>query len=177
MSVKIKHFPGEEIKIKDLEEGKVLFESFRPRARYAWSAGIAISRFLEELKNGRIIASTCNKCRRIMVPPRVYCERCFKLIDGWTYVKDSGIIKTFSVSYIASDASRLKEPIVVAVIELEGASPDVGIVHLLGEYGDWRELKIGMRVQAVWKPSEERVGAITDIKYFKPIKEGGNHEP
>jgi len=26
-------------------------------------------------------------------------------------------------------------------------------------------------VKAVWKPPEEREGAITDIKYFKPIKE------
>jgi uncharacterized OB-fold protein len=33
------------------------------------------------------------------------------------------------------------------------------------------EIKIGMRVKAVWKTPEERVGAITDIKYFKPIKE------
>jgi len=29
-----------------------------------------------------------------------------------------------------------------------------------------------MRVKAVWKPPEQREGAITDIKYFKPIGEG-----
>jgi uncharacterized OB-fold protein len=28
-----------------------------------------------------------------------------------------------------------------------------------------------MRVQAVWKPPEEREGAITDILYFKPLEE------
>jgi len=27
-----------------------------------------------------------------------------------------------------------------------------------------------MRVQAVWKPAEERVGAITDILYFRPLE-------
>jgi len=171
MSAKIKHFPGEEIETKDFREGKVLFESFHPKAKYAWSAGIAISRFLEELKNGRIIATTCSKCKRIMVPPRIYCERCFKPTDGWTYVKDTGVINTFSVSFIAADASRLKEPIVVAIINLDGASEGMGIVHRIEEYGDWREIKIGMRVKAVWKPPEERTGAITDIKYFKPIKE------
>jgi len=32
-------------------------------------------------------------------------------------------------------------------------------------------VKFGMKVKAVWKPKEERVGAITDIKYFKPLKE------
>jgi uncharacterized OB-fold protein len=30
---------------------------------------------------------------------------------------------------------------------------------------------MGMRVQAVWKPPEEREGSVTDILYFKPIKE------
>ncbi|MGB9714626.1 MAG: Zn-ribbon domain-containing OB-fold protein [Candidatus Bathyarchaeales archaeon] len=171
MSAKIKHFPGEEIETKDLREGKVLAERFRPKAKYAWAAGIAISRFLDELKNGKIIATTCSKCRRIIVPPRIYCEKCFRPTDGWAYVKDTGVINTFSVSFLAADASRLKEPIVVAIINLDGASESMGIVHRIEEYGDWKEIKIGMKVKAVWKPPKERVGAITDIKYFKPVKE------
>jgi len=40
-------------------------------------------------------------------------------------------VKTFSVSYVNVDASRREEPIIVAVIELEGASKDMGILHLL----------------------------------------------
>lgn len=36
----------------------------------------------------------------------------------------------------------------------------------LGEV-DFDQLKIGMKVQAVFK--EERVGNILDIKYFKPL--------
>jgi uncharacterized OB-fold protein len=47
----------------------------------------------------------------------------------------------------------------------------MGILHLLGEVSDWKKIKFGMQVKAVWKPPEERTGAITDIKYFKPLKE------
>jgi uncharacterized OB-fold protein len=43
-------------------------------------------------------------------------------------------------------------------------------MHMLGEV-DPNEVKIGMRVQAVWKPASERQGSITDILYFKPIEE------
>jgi uncharacterized OB-fold protein len=43
-------------------------------------------------------------------------------------------------------------------------------MHMLGEI-DPKKVKIGMRVQAVWKPAEERQGSINDILYFKPIKE------
>lgn len=170
MSEKIKHYQGEALKSADFKEGRVPTEKWRPKVKFAWSAGIAIGRFLEELKKGRIIASTCSKCGRIMVPPRIYCENCFKPTDGWKYVKDTGTINTYSVSYLAADASRLKEPILVAIIDLDGASECMGIIHKLGEV-DKEEVKFGMKVKAVWKPKEERVGSITDIRYFKPLKE------
>ena len=57
-------------------------------------------------------------------------------------------------------------------IDLDGASKGMGILHLLGEISDWKQIRFGMKVAAVWKPSSERTGAITDIKYFRPIKEG-----
>jgi len=168
MSAKIKEYAGVEVKSADIKEGKVPTVRFRPKARYMWSAGIAMSRFLSELRNGKIIASRCNKCGRIMVPPRAFCEQCFKPADGWTYVKDTGTINTYSVSFIAGDASRIKEPIIVAVIDIDGASPGMGILHTVQEI-DWKKVKFGMKVKAVWKPEKERTGAITDIKYFKPI--------
>jgi len=66
---------------------------------------------------------------------------------------------------------RLEDPQLPAVIEIDGASSGMGIMHMLGEV-DPQEIEIGMRVQAVWKPAEERVGSITDIAYFKPIPRG-----
>jgi len=167
MSSKIKEYKGEEVKSADIKEGKVLAVRQRPHIRYMWSVGVAMSRFLKELKNGKIIATTCKRCGRIMVPPRVFCEQCFKPTDGWTYVKDTGAVNTYSVSFIAGDASRVKEPTIVAVIDLDGASKGMGILHTISEI-DWKEVKFGMKVKAVWKPLEERTGAITDIKYFKP---------
>lgn len=171
MSEKIKHFPGEELKGSEIRDGKVPAVKHRPNVKYLWSAGVAMSRFLEGLKEGKIVGSTCNKCDRIMVPPRAFCEHCFKPADGYTTVKDTGTINTYSVSYVAGDASRIEKPILVAVIDLDGASKGMGILHWLGEIDDWKTIKFGMRVKAVWKSAEERTGAITDIKYFKPVKE------
>ena len=31
-----------------------------------------------------------------------------------------------------------------------------------------QDIKIGMKVKAVWKPASERKGDITDIRYFRP---------
>ncbi len=84
-------------------------------------------------------------------------------------LQDTGVVNTFSLCYVTWDVQRIKEPEIPAVIEIDGASPLHGIMHKLGEV-DPDEVKIGMRVQAVWKPAAERQGAITDILYFKPIE-------
>jgi uncharacterized OB-fold protein len=40
---------------------------------------------------------------------------------------------------------------------------------MLGEVNP-KQVKIGMRVQAVWKPVEDRQASINDILYFKPLE-------
>jgi len=163
-------FPGTSLSDADIKEGKVLLTEWHPNLKYAWDAGVAVGRFLEELKQGRIIGTRCDRCGRVVVPPRVFCEWCFKTSDGWVYLKDTGVINTYSISYIAWDASRVEEPTIPIVVNIDGASPGMGFLHLLGEVEpDPAKIRIGMPVQAVWKPAEERVGAITDIKYFRPI--------
>lgn len=164
-------FKGTPLRGSDIKEKKVLTTSWKPNLQYAWDDGVAIGRYLKELKNGKIIARKCNKCERIMIPPRMFCELCFRATDEWVYVEDTGSINTFSISYVHWDAKRIKEgekPFIPAVIEIDGASEGMGILHVLGEV-DPEVVKSGMRVKAVWKSPEERTGAITDIKYFKLI--------
>jgi uncharacterized OB-fold protein len=79
-------------------------------------------------------------------------------------------VNTFSLCYVSWDVRRLRQPQIPAVIEIDGASPGVGILHVLGEVRP-KEVKVGMRVRAVWKPPAKRVGSITDIAYWKPIRD------
>jgi uncharacterized OB-fold protein len=159
-------YPTVYLRQKDFE--RVLTERWEPNARYAWDTGVAIGRYLQELKAGRIVGRRCDGCGRILVPPRMFCEQCFRPTDDWVMVEDTGTVKTFSLCYITWDMKPLKEPQIPAVIDIDGASKGIGIMHLLGEV-DPKAVKIGMRVQAVWKPAAERKGDITDIAYFKPL--------
>ncbi len=154
---------------EDFETEQVLFETWVPQARYAWDAGIAIGRYLAELKAGRLVGVHCPSCGRILVPPRMFCQDCFVSTDGFVPLQDTGTVITFSICHIRWDMVRLEHPLIPAVIAIDGASPGMGILHLLGEV-DPKAVRIGMRVQAVWKPPEEREGAITDIRYFKPLE-------
>ena len=171
MTARISRWPGKELSAADLYDRKVTQTRFRPDAKYAWSAGEAMSRFLDELQQGRLIARSCHRCERILFPPRMFCEECFRPTDEWTYIRDVGTVETFSISYLDIDAKRITEPILVGVVSLDGASPKMGMMHYLGEMTK-DEIRIGLRMKAAWKPKEERKGSVLDIRYFRPLREG-----
>lgn len=171
MTAKIKHFPGTSLSEQDITSGKVLSLQDQLEGKYAWDTGIGIGRYLEALKEGYLLGAYCRHCRKTVIPPRAVCEWCYQPMDKFVPLKDTGTINTFSLCYVTWDVQRIKEPEIPAVIEIDGASPLHGILHKLGEV-DPDQVQIGLRVQAVWKPAAEREGAITDILYFKPLREG-----
>jgi uncharacterized protein len=140
---------------------------FAVDARYAWDTGIAVGRFLAGLREGRVLARECRECRRVLVPPRMFCEQCFRPTDRWVQVEDTGRVNTFSICWVSWDMQPLEEPELPAVIEIDGASPGIGIMHKLGEV-DPDAIRVGLEVEAVWKPRADREGSILDIQYFRP---------
>jgi len=168
MTAKIKSFPGVYLKESDFKDKKVLYTEWDPNARYAWDAGVAIGRYLRELKEGRLTGVHCRECHRTVIPPRNFCEWCFRPMDEWVTLPDAGTVNSFSVCYVTWDMQDLTEPEIPAVLDIDGTKPAVGIMHMLGEV-DPQAVTIGMRVQAVWRAPEEREGSILDIKYFRPV--------
>lgn len=171
MADKVKVSGGTALSEENIRSGEIYFTEDSLDCSYAWDMGVAISRYLAELKKGKIIGKECRHCNRVMLPPRMFCELCFKPSGNWVYVQDTGTVNTFSICKVHWDASRVKddeEPYLPAIIEIDGAGIGMGIMHLLGEV-ESDQIKIGMKVKAVWKAEEERSGAITDILHFKPL--------
>lgn len=167
MTSRIKEFPGTPLTNDEFKKGKVITVKGGPKAEYAWDTGIAIGHYLAQLKEGKIVGRRCDGCHRVLVPPRWVCEWCFRPTAAWVRVKDTGRVNTFSICYITWNMIRLETPQIPAVIEIDGAAPGAGFLHLLGDV-DPKKVKVGMKVKAVWKKPEERTGSITDIAYFKP---------
>ncbi len=166
--MKMIKYGGIALKEKDFKEGRVIVFRDAPKAKYLWDCGVAISRFLMGLKEGRIIGRRCFRCSRVMVPPRMFCEVCFRGTDEWVELSDTGSVSTFSICYVTWDMIRIKEPQIPAVIEIDGASRGMGILHLISGVRP-EEVHIGMKVRARWKREEERTGSIRDILHFEPI--------
>jgi uncharacterized protein len=159
------------LKSSDITDKKVFTLECHPQLKYEWDTGHAVGAYLDGLREGKLVGRKCNGCNRIMIPPRMFCELCFAPTHEWVTLKDTGTVNTFSLCQVNWDASRLpagEPPHMPAVIEIDGASEGMGILHMLGDV-DPNTVKIGMKVKAVWKSPAEREGAITDIKYFKPL--------
>ena len=108
----------------------------------------------------------CPTCNRVYVPPRSTCKDCFGKLSEWVEVGHEGTLLTYAVAYQPHPAQPVGLPIAYGIVQLDGA--DTGLVHLLGEV-DFEQLRIGMKVRAVFKVKKERVASILDIKYFKPL--------
>jgi hypothetical protein len=135
-------------------------------ADYMYTLGVVGERFFKELKeNGRIMGTKCPHCSIVYVPPRMYCERCFAKLEEWIDVGKKGTIHTFTIATIEKDGKKLEKPVIYALIKFEGAHG--GIIHKIGETDT---VCIGMKVEAVLKPPEERKASINDIAYFRPSK-------
>ncbi len=169
---------GTPLSEKDFET--VAKEAAKPSAKYRYTTGIALGRFLDELRRGRIIGTVCSHCRRVYVPPRIYCSHCFRELSEWIYVRDEGTIQTAVLTYISTTRERMEKPLVVGVIKLdlpEGYGDYAvdetfypGVMHYIcgATEEDVKSRRIfGKRVKAKWR--SEKTGSIRDIECFEVI--------
>ncbi|CRK59576.1 FIG00820397: hypothetical protein [Alloactinosynnema sp. L-07] len=126
------------------------------------------SRYLRGLAEGRLLGQRCPRCRKIYIPPRGACP-----VDGVPTVEevelpDIGTVTTFCVVNVPFQGQRIQPPYVAAYVLLDGA--DIAFLHLvLG--CEAKDVRMGMRVRAVWKPKAEWSTTLENIDHFTPTGE------
>ena len=142
-------------------------------------AGQYLTKFLMELRDHtKIIGNKCPECSRISLPPNTVCGYCKIRIEdkpeNWVELSDKGKVKVY-LEITDRDTEPLTGiplglPNPGAQILLDGGDENCLLYHILEEL-DTNKVYRGMRVQAVWKPREERVGLLSDIRFFKTIED------
>jgi uncharacterized OB-fold protein len=138
------------------------------RLSYRHSASREESKFLRAVIDGRLVGQRCPVCHKVYVPPRGACP-----VDGVpttdeVELPDRGTVTTFCVVNVPFLGQRIAPPYVSAYVLLDGA--DIAFQHLILEC-DASEVRMGMRVEAVWKPREEWRHSLENVSHFRPTGE------
>ncbi len=135
---------------------------------YNFIAGSAPSRFLSQVKRGVLTGQRCPNCAQVYVPPRGSCAACGVPTEEEVVLPDKATVQSFTIVSIPIPNNPIEPPFIIANLVLDGAN--ISFIHLMSECVN-EEVRIGQRVQAVWKPQEEWDYAMDNIRYFKPIDE------
>jgi len=132
------------------------------------TASLPESTFLRALEEGKLLGARTGKTGKVYFPPKEADPATGHELHEFVELADKGTVTTFAVINIPFAGQRIKPPYVAAYVLLDGA--DIPFLHLVTEI-DASEVRMGMRVEAVWKPREEWGLGIDNIDHFRPTGE------
>lgn len=136
-----------------------------------YSTGPAMGKFLDGLKEKKILANVCPKCGRRQLPPRESCAVCLCSVDDFVEVGPDGIATFCDIIYYASPdplTGEIREtPYGALFVLLDGCKGRETLWHLLKDE-DIADIERGDRVRAVW--AEHPTGSVHDILYFEKVR-------
>ncbi|MCW2790932.1 MAG: hypothetical protein JWO76_30 [Nocardioides sp.] len=135
---------------------------------YLYAASPEESAFYRGLLEGRILGQRCPTCHKVYVPPRSACPVDGVATTDEVELSDKGTVTTFCIVNVPFLGQKITPPYVSAYVLLDGA--DIAFLHLILDVPA-EEVRMGMRVEAVWKPRDEWGTTIENISHFRPTGE------
>ena len=127
------------------------------------------SPFFIGLLEGKILGTRCPKCGDIWVPVRTHCWNldCNLEKTEWVEMPLTAKVHTWTIAGWSGRSSLKRLPIIL-VYAVIGDSK-VAIANELHGIDPW-DVEFGMPLKIVFKPKEDRIGAITDF-HFEPAED------
>jgi uncharacterized OB-fold protein len=135
---------------------------------YLYAASPEESAFYRGLAEGRLLGQRCPACHKVYIPPRSACPSDGNPTTDEVELPDKGTVTTFCIVNVPFMGQKITPPYVSAYVLLDGA--DIAFLHLILDIPA-EEVRMGMRVEAVWKPREEWSTTIENISHFRPTGE------
>jgi uncharacterized protein len=141
----------------------VQFMSHHTKVEYKIPEASLLSlHFGDELAKARIIGHQCPQCSKVYMPPRGYCPLCVVETTEANEVEVStnGTVTTFSIiTPLQYPGQEETEDYVQGTILLDGADTTIMVMRMDGI--PIADMRMGMRVRAVWPPEAKRTDSAT----------------
>lgn len=136
------------------------------------SASPTESAYLRALKEGKLLGARTTgptgEKGKVYFPAREADPATGRPLTDFVELPDTGTITTFAIINIPFQGQKIKPPYVAAYVLLDGS--DIPFLTLVSDV-DAHEVRMGMRVRAVWRPREEWTYGMENIEYFAPTGE------
>ncbi len=138
------------------------------RLDFEFTPGVAQSRFLRGLERGKFMGQRCSVCGKVYVPSRGSCPT-----DGVPTTEDVelanvGTVTTYCVVNVPFAGQAIEIPYICAQVLLDGAN--LSFMGLIQEIPT-DQIRMGMRVEAVWVEPDQLTPSLASIRYFRPSGE------
>ena len=135
---------------------------------YHYIAGDYRARAMHGLKEKKFIGSKCSKTGKVFVTPLVNSPESFAPCTEFVALEGRGVVTTFCIVNIPVIGRDLQLPYVAASVALDGA--DISIFAAVQECAV-ADVRMGMRVEAVWCDPADRKPSLENIRYMRPTGE------
>jgi uncharacterized OB-fold protein len=133
---------------------------------YDYAVGEVAGKFLDGIKEGKLLASYCSKSKLAYLPPRAFCERSFEPCDGWVEAGTEGVIEASTIVVRGFEGKR-PPPVPIAYVRLDGVDSAIANyvddVDLSDFDAAMERLAPGARVRVEFVDEPE--GRITDFSF------------
>ena len=139
------------------------------RLEYDFRPSASAQSYLRAYAERRIIGHRSPVDGAVFIPPRGVDPRYGVAISEEVDLPDTGHVGNFCVTHLPIPGRKgLEVPYVSAWIHLDGAA--VGFLGLVSGCPH-DEVRIGMRIRAVWKPDDELEATPENIRHWEPTGE------
>jgi len=135
------------------------------RLDYVFTAGVAQSKNLHGLEQGKFIGQRCPKCKKVYTLSRGSCPVDGLPTDEIVELPNTGTVTTYCVVNVPFAGQSIEIPYICAQILLDGAN--LSFMGLIQEVPT-DEIRMGMRVEAVWVEPDELGPTMASVRYFRP---------
>jgi uncharacterized protein len=153
-----------------METSHVIKKEYNMHLDFSLTLGKSCTKWMEALKEKKILGNRCGKCGRVFVPAKAFCEICFEAPQEWVEMDGRGVVESFTVCF-QKFRNCPDPPYAVGIIRIGNSA--TCMTHFIGGLAYEQpeqipeKIRIGMAVEPVW--AEHRTGDPLDIVYFQPV--------
>jgi uncharacterized protein len=138
------------------------------RLDYTYTAGPVATGFLRGTQERKLLGRRCSSCAKVYLPPRGVCSMCgAAFTDEIVEVAQVGTVATFAVVNVNFASREVELPYAAVEVRFDGADTTA---QFLIQGCPLDEVRMGMRVRAVWKDGELEP-TLSNVTHVEPVDE------